>query len=210
MATVADFRNWVEVSVEGAPRALVNEAILRAVDQFFRYTGLWSVEHAGIQLVNNTAAYNLTAPTGATLIRVEAARYQTQPLAPSDPAWGKTYTGGFAPYAFWIDPPLAFTVSPTPSGTFTTDDKFYMRGIWTISSAATDATVFPDVALDYGDEISDGAIAQLLRIPGKSWTDPMEAKARDKAFMEGCAAGRIRAATGGTNNILPPDIPQTA
>lgn len=210
MANISDFRTWVEVSCEGANRALVDDAILIACDRFLRYTGLWSTEHAGIQLVAGTSSYNLTAPTNAVLCRIENARYKSQPLAPADAAYGKSYTGGYAPFAFWLEPPLAIAIAPAPSGTLDATDVLNCRAIWTVSVSPVAAAV-PDFLLhDYRRAIVDGALAELFRIPGKGWSDVNEAKAREKEFKAACAGGRIRAATGNTNNVLPPDYPPTA
>jgi ligand-binding SRPBCC domain-containing protein len=209
MADVSDFRNWVEVGCEGAPRTLVDAAILRACERFLRYSGLWSVEHAPVQLVDAQAAYTITLPTGAQLCRVEAVHYKGQPLGiGSNSAWAARYTGGFANYAFWVESPDQLILAPTPSGTFTADDTLTFRAVFTTAPDA--ATVPQFLADEYADEIADGALATLFRIPGKGWSDFNEAKARDKAFMAGAAHAKIRAATGNTNSILPPDYPRTA
>lgn len=210
MANISDFRSWVEVSCEGANRALIDDAILIACDRFLRYTGLWSTEHAGIQLVAGTSSYNLTAPTGGVLCRIENARYKTQPLTPADAAYGESYTGGYAPFAFWLEPPLALAIAPTPSGTLDATDVINCRAIWTVTAHTAPASV-PDVLLhDYRRAIVDGALVELFRIPGKAWSDFNESKAREKEFKAACAQGRIRAATGNTVNVLPPVYPSTA
>lgn len=211
MASAADFRRWVEISVDSAPRDLIDAAILRAVDEFLKYTGLWSAESAGIQLVDGTAAYAVTAPTGGTVCRVEAVRYKTTLLAPADPSMGATYLGGDAPYAFWFGTDGYIHLSPTPAGTFGVTDLLKFRAISTILSGAGTAPTIPDfVAADYHDAIVAGAVARLLEIPGKGWTDRVAAREFKRAFTAGCGDGRVAAATGNTVNILPPSFPQTA
>lgn len=204
MATIADFIPWVEVSAEGAPRPLVEQAIRRSIDRLLRYSGLWQVQHAAVQLVDAQASYTLTPPTGGLLLRVSALHYRGVPQSPAHAGWGVQYTGGgAATYAYWCPSTTQNTVAlaPTPSGTFTSDDTITLLGVYT---ATLTAATFPDfLNTDYQQGVVDGALAMLLAIPGKGWTDPAEAKNRDKAFMAHAGAARVRAATGNTVGVLP-------
>lgn len=203
MADLTAFYPWVEVAVEGAPRKIVEQAVRRSIDRFLRYTGLWSEQHAAIPLEDGEASYAVTPPEDGLLTRLSAVHFKTDPLSPAHPGWGAQYTGGFAPYAYWVpaDPQNTIVLSPTPAGTFTADDTITFLGIYTL---VADAETVPDfLATEYLEGIVDGAIQMLLAIPGKGWSDPVEAERRRRSFMKSCADGRVRAATGGTVSVLP-------
>lgn len=203
MAELRDFIPWVEASAEGAPRPLVESALRRSIDRFLRYSGLWQLQVDPIPLVDGDPDYEIDAPEDAMVARVSAVHYKGQPLSPVHPGWGAQYTGGYSAFAYSVPPttPNTIVLFPTPSGTFTADDTLQLLAIYVPVAAAE---TFPDfLATDYLMEIVDGALQYILSIPGKAWTDPSEADRRMKNFMRGCAAARVRAATGNTVSILP-------
>lgn len=204
MAEITAFYRWVEVAAEGVARPVVDQEIRRALDRFLRYTGLWSEQHAAIQIEDGEASYEVTPPEAGLLTRVSAVYYKTMPCGPAHPGWGVQYTGGgSAPYAYWLDAKTAntITLAPVPAGDFTAEDTLTFLGIYTL---AADAAEVPDFLFDqYLEGIVDGALARIFAIPGKVWSDPAEADRRQKSFMRTCADGRVRAASGNTVSILP-------
>lgn len=207
MAEISAFRRWVEVACEGAPRPLVDEAIRAALERLCRYSGVWSLQHPAVDVADGIAAYNVIVPAGGQVIRLEAVHYNGAPLAPSDPAWGVQYAGGSPPFTFWLE-----SASPAPAPVLTVNDTILgtleFRAIYAPHKTATE---IPDFLYDeYEEGVAAGAVAQLLAIPGKGWTDPRHAAEFEKRFFRHAAAAKLKAATGNTNNILPPVFPPTA
>ena len=152
--------------VTGCPTPTIAATVKQIVADFFRDTGVYQYEHAGITLSAATRQYALTLPAGTVAERLVA----LPPLGPL-PAAARLSLGQLVfdydpPDGVVVTPVLALGVAPTAT---TVDDKYTDR--W----------------LDY---IVFGCLRELMRIPDREWTDITRGQENAQRYRRGKQAAR--------------------
>lgn len=153
---------------QGAPRPAVYDAIRVAAQEFCMRTRLWR-ETDTLQTSQNDIDI-IAVPHGAVLFEIESARFDGYPLDPVSISWLDQEVARWremtAERPKWITQTEPDTVRLVPMGTGTVDLSLYLK-------PADDAEFLPDwMGNHYKQVIADGALAEVLTLPGQPFTNP--------------------------------------
>jgi hypothetical protein len=154
--------------VEGAARPAVYDAIRVAAQEFCTRTRLWR-ETDTLQTVSDDLDI-VAVPQGAVLFEIESARFEGHELEPQSISWlddnvarWRESTADMPRHITQTEPD---TVRLVPMATGTLDLSLYLK-------PADDAGYLPDwMGNHYKQVIADGALAELLTMPGQAYTSP--------------------------------------
>jgi hypothetical protein len=158
--------------VPGCPEPTAFAGILKAAQEFCERTRLWRDEDSFT--LTPTSCNVVCAPEGADLFEIEHASLDGNPLEPISladlnrryPRWRELDSG----QGQWITQiePGSVVVVPTCTGALK---------LSTFLRPSEEAEQLPDfLARDYRQCIADGALAEILMLPGQSFTDPSRAQ----------------------------------
>ena len=182
MTAITDYRNFISVELPGCPNPLIDDAVLRTIREFLVDSEAWLyssptlIDFDGTQLDLTALVVGTDIPTDSEAVRAKSFQrtsdgcpidfktdFQLREYIEAD--WqGKA---GSRPTYYTHDEPLTITFYPTPSTAVV--DEIRAKYVLTIPKTAT---TFPDwIDHRWQEELQFGAMAKLLRIPGKDWTD---------------------------------------
>jgi hypothetical protein len=192
----------VRAQLPGVPLPLLHNHFGEAVREFIAKSHAW--QHncpVALDLAADTAWFTLVMPTDiptgtyvvepVNLKRSDGTNiaFQTRDqLDEIDPDWEQAEAGQVD---FWtITGPSAWRVYPLLTDALT--DEFYLR----VSLAPTVASgaVPEELANEFRSTWDKGALARLLAIPGKDWTNPVAAQVYQSQYEEEIAMAKSRAA----------------
>jgi len=201
----------LRIELPGIPQPVLDATIVRVVRQFFWKSEAWKyTSDNGKDWVAGAAAIpTLTPgtdiPTGTIVKRIDTAKYDADGAAWDDeipfktrdeldrenPDW-ETETGS-SPSSWTIDNDGEARVIPKTLATVTTG--LLLRAIIVPSDSVT--TTIPNfLFFDNEEAFKAGVLAQLLKLPGKDWTDPRKAQTQEAAFALGIVSAKSRAEAG--------------
>lgn len=172
MTEIEVFLPRIMPAAPGCPEPTALAAVIKAAQDFCERTRLWRDEDRFT--VTPSSCNVVCAPQGADLFEIEHALLDGRPLTPISlhdlnrdmPDWRTREE----PAGRWITQtePGTVLVVPRCSGTL------YLA---TTLKPANDAELLPDfLARDYLQVIADGALAEILMLPGQPFTDPNRAQ----------------------------------
>lgn len=182
--------------VTGAPEPRINQALVKAGREFFRRTRAWREWLAVITTVDGQRQYTLTRPTGTEVVRLEAATLDGRPFAVLS--------------AQVFEDNLALREGAVHG--LVSEDRRTVQLVRAVAAGSAlqlrasllpleGATGLPDAVMAHcGDDVAQGALADLLSQPNAPWRDPLEAKDRRGMFEVaiGCkSVEAYRGAVGG-------------
>ncbi len=161
---------------------VTESAIKRTVIEFCAATLVWKHNPAAMNVVASTATYAIVAPADASVVAVISAQLDGEPLSPKGIDWldsnvkrWRTDPGRVA--HFTQTDPSEVVLAPPPSAS--------MSAALTMTVALQPtraATGFPQWIYDHhGYVLTDGALAKLMLMSDKPWSDPQlgaDARAR--------------------------------
>lgn len=157
--------------VPGCPEPSAFFAIIKAAQDFCERTRLWR-DSDSFQ-ITETSCNVVCAPDGSDLFEIENAMLDGKKLDPISigdlnrdyPDWRERSQGGR-----WITQTEHDTVIVVPKTAGTLALSITLR-------PSDDAELLPDfLAKHYRQVIADGALAEILMLPGQSFTDPARAQ----------------------------------
>lgn len=161
---------------------VTESAIKRTVIEFCASTLIWKHNPTAINIVANTATYAIVAPADASVVAVISAQIDGQPLTPKGIDWldsnvKRWRTDQGATAYFTQTDPGEIILAPLPSSS--------LVGGMTMTVALQPtraASTFPQWIYDHhGYVLTDGALAKLMLMSDKPWSDPQlgaDARAR--------------------------------
>lgn len=158
--------------VPGCPEPTAFARIIKASQEFCERTRLWRDEDSF--KITPTSCNVVCAPDGADLFEIEHASIDGCVLTPISicdlnklhPGW-REYEAG---QGQWITQFEHGSVTIAPKCTGTLKLSTYLR-------PSNDAEQLPDfLSRHYRQVIADGALAEILMLPGQSFTDPSRAQ----------------------------------
>lgn len=175
-----DWLSDVSISVPGAPRAIVEDAIMDTIRDFCESTLLWVRQLDAIDIVAGTVEYPLVAPAGvqANVVLVDRAEFSGSFMAPESmdlldrlpDAW-RAQTGSSSD-AFIVDAEKTLRLRYIPTESITA-----ALVVWAALKPSYTADNIPDfIYNDWFDCILNGAISNLFRKPRQIWTNIQEAE----------------------------------
>ena len=179
MATLNDLIPEILLEADGCPNLLAARALRRAGRKFCKESGYWREELSLLSLADNTPSYDLTGALPAdseidgilSVVREsdgEALKDRSPLQLENDYSDWRNERGD--PEVYTQFSPTALRIVPYP--TTTTDSlRIFARLIPVLT-----ATTLPDMVLNrYGEGIFAGAVAELLRVPNKPWSNATRA-----------------------------------
>lgn len=151
---------------------VTEQAIKRAVIEFCRESWVWQHFPDPQNVRSGVADYDLEPPSGADIVTVIDAEYNRVPLTAKSVAWlnkeipGWRTTGAAVKHYTQIDTDQVI-LAPLPAENITNGLVMTLA----LQPSQT-ATAFPKwIANQYIYQIAEGAIAKLMLMPNKPWTD---------------------------------------
>lgn len=196
MATTA-FTAWLPEVLPSAPECpevVAVNAIRNAVIEFCYATNWWQGDYGTTAITAAILPYSFTVAASGMVAQVLVATYDGLPLAITSieeldakvVGW-RTATGQIR--AVFQPTPGIVDFYPRPAGT--DSYNIFMRVSYAPLRAAT--TVDSTVYEAYLEEIAAGALARLLMVPNKSWTNEQAAAQYDSTFKSAKVQGAIEA-----------------
>lgn len=151
---------------------VTEQAIKRAVIEFCRESWIWQFFPDAQNVRSGTAEYDIEPPSGADVVTVVDVEYNRVPLTPKSVAWlnkeipGWRTTGAAVKHYTQIDTEQVI-LAPLPAENITNGL------VMTVAlQPSQKATGFPSwIAAQYIYQIAEGAMAKLMLMPNKPWTD---------------------------------------
>ena len=178
-----DFSPYIKPWVTGCSAPLMELHVRLAAIDFCEFTNVWRDDLAPLACNGVLSSFTLTRPTDAEIAKVLAVTVNDVRNQPDE---------------FGIRPPFEIEQAIRDGWTgrmASTSDRRVLR-VWPVQPTGSTvvvtaslkprlaATTFPDALFDqHGQDIADGAIATLLAIPSKDWTDTKTAAMKAGMFM---------------------------
>lgn len=198
MAALDDFLPYVLPHVPGCPQVAARIEVRKACRQFCRETRVWKEWLDPVDVVANEGEYALAAPADARVVWVEEVKLgdtRLEPMTRDDalaalgPSWDTTRRG--EPSGYYQPDQDTVDLIPCPETSVAGALRVYVS-----LEVAEDAAAVPDLlAARYREAIAYGALARLLAVPGKPWSNPQAVAYYDGRFSAemGGVAGRVAA-----------------
>lgn len=196
MATaLTAFLSEVMPSVPGCPHPVAINAVRSAARELCEKAPIWKNTPTAINVVAGTMEYAFAPATGTLVAGVVFAAYNGNEIFPKteqqldaiDPAWRTTSSGDPKYYTQLSQRQIALVPKP---GT-TLSGGLVLRVSLKPSPTAT--TVDDSVYEEWREEIAAGALARLMMMPNKPWTNQDEAVFQAGLFMNGIRKAQKRA-----------------
>ena len=194
--SVDSFLPLVTSECPGITNPRAKRAVIQACRDFCTRTYIWKEDHDDITAVEDVPDYDLEPPTDAEVVDILCMYHNEFEVTPKtieqlnyeNPNW-RTFDGSQARH-FVMNSPTNFSLYPYPDETVAdaiTNIRVALRP--TIS-----ATTVGDVLYnDYYEAIANGALAILLSLPKKPWTNRTRAAECQSEFEHQVSRAKVRA-----------------
>ena len=207
MTTLASLNKFIRIELPGIPELVLDDAVLRATQDFFSRSESWRHSLAA-PLLDWTEALVFPAmdegtelPADTRIVRIDTVKYSSdgtnlktvpfstrQQLDREFPNW-EVRTG---------NSPQRWTHDPTPDMPriipIATADVLTSLQVRVMRAPNDAATTIPDfLYTEFQDDLITGTLARLMKIPGKDWTNMRGAAAYSATFEGGIQKAMSRA-----------------
>lgn len=181
------FLPQVAVSVPGCPDIVAIDAIRDAIIRMCEIAPVWKYTFDPMDVVANSADYQLDVPTGAYVFSIHEVVFSGTPLAPTTPAaidnsiisW-RDKTG--TPTMFYRGPDDTINLALTPA----TSAASALIVTAVLEPLRTAVSVEDFMFQRYQPHVTLGATGMLLSAPGKPWSNPQLGAAMIADFGVAC------------------------
>lgn len=197
MADLSVLAPGILAAAPDAPDPTIERSLREAAREFCRVTQYWVEELSPVDLVADQGAYTLTLPSGSMLTDLNEVRADGRPLGATT---RKKLTAGDSrwpdragtPREYYREGAAGLRLVPKPATASTAG-----LTVHAVLGPGFDAAELPDLLVnDHGEALVHGALARLLAIPGKSWSDGGLAAYHSTMFLEAMREASSRAADG--------------
>lgn len=182
-------------SVDACPAPIAEQAVRDAIDSFCRQSRIYR----GVQTVALTSGdgtYTLTPPANAVVVETLYARIGDDLLEPLIPELeSRLLIGNGKPEYIKHTTPGDIEILPAPAET----GSMSVTVIYSIDLTTTD---FPSILDQWREEISFGAMARLMVMPNKPWSNPQMAAGYQTMFNAGARDAAAKATLGNRKATL--------
>jgi hypothetical protein len=163
----------VSSRVPGASKPEIDKAIITTIREFCTKTLLWKRKLTAVDVVAGTSEYTITAPADAAIVDIDRIEVSDQFVNPTSmdlldrmpDTWRSEEAS--QPSEYMVDAEKVLTLREIPTIGITGGII-----IWAILKPTPTATTVPDFIYDdWYEAILNGAVAFLMRIPNKSWSN---------------------------------------
>lgn len=171
----------VRTNATGVSDPVALDAIRDALDEFCRSTRLWRYEDEFTIAAAQGEA--LAPPYGAQVLDIERVNFNGRKLDPASTQWldehmesWRDLTATECARYFTQTEPNTIRLVPLAAGTVK---------VWMTLTIGQDAEQVPDFIADqYREAIAHGALARLMMLPGKAYSNPNLAAVKAARFAE--------------------------
>jgi hypothetical protein len=205
MATVDDLFDYVRVDAPSCPQAVARAYIRLAINQWCERTKKYRHTVEDIDLVGGQMDYTIAVPANTIMCSVVSLFYLGDLLTPASPTWLDIYEknwmteAGVVKYYHiptWDDNKVRIVRKPSESTADALDITVALK-------PSLNAPSFPDWFLSmHSQDIAHGALAMIMALQKKPYSNPDAAIYHRNAFNAATAAGEVSAEMGGTNEPL--------
>jgi hypothetical protein len=199
MIAVSQFFPLVGRECPGVPSFSMSSAVIEACRDFCARSLVWQADHDPLTAVEGIADYDLEPPESAIVTEILGMYHNNLPLSPrtieqlnnENYNW-RTLSGKQARH--WVQKDTtSITLTPFPSVTAVDS----IKNIRVALKPTADATEVGDILYnEYREAIAHGALAILMAMTKKPWTNKARAKEHAIDFDEAVSQARIRARKG--------------
>lgn len=182
-------------SVDACPQPLAEQAIRDAIDGFCRQSKIYRGT-VTVALTAGDGTYTLTPPADSVVVETLYARIGDDLLEPLVPELeSRLIIGNGKPEYIKHLTATDIEILPAPADA----GSMSVTVIYSISLAAT---AFPDLLDQWREEIAFGAMARLMIMPNKPWSNPQVAAGYQTLFNNGINDAAARATLGNRKATL--------
>lgn len=176
MATVP-YSLWlpsVQVNVPGCPRPMVIEAIRSKVIEFCQKTRFWRAELDGFYTVADDEEYEIDVPSDSTIADILVIKVNNNELVPKTQDEVEEL---YSPGSDWRESsgvPDCFFLRDTSTAVFVPipDAAYPVRITVALKPTQASQGVEEIIFEEHKDTIMHGALAYLMQMPEKTWSNP--------------------------------------
>lgn len=198
------FTPLLEAHCTEADRSLLERTVLLSCIELCQQSYVHSENLPPIDAESGRRTYTLVVPPYIDIITVKRAVFNGVPLIEKSessldriaPGW-RNYPAG-SPVWWHMPTKREVTVIPAPQASAA--GAFVLRAVYKPSMEATH--VWDGLYQDWNAEIMAGALAKLLRMPGKPWTDLVTAREHEHDFQSGITRAKVRALKENTSESM--------
>ncbi len=196
----------VRTELPGVPEPTLFMFYAAAVREHLRRSLAWQVQ-AGLVTWTSTDDFpDATAlvPSNTTILQPVQVKWNNGALIAFktraeldeiDGDWEQKTTAGLQPDYWTISAPGEFLMYPTTSTTVVAAAELRLAVVPTLPTAAANGLVAipEELALEFSEDWSHGALAKLMRVPGKDWTNFESASSYAAIFENDIKVAKARA-----------------
>lgn len=180
IADYNDLLSYMIVDLPSCPDKVILQQLRQTGRDFLARTEIWTEDLDSINVVANTADYDLSVGDNAYILRIKKAEYLGGTLAPDD-------------FYFLNNKTFRFVTTPVASKTDALD-------ITVILSPLLNSEIIPIWILErYAEPIMAGAKRNLLVMPNKPWSNPDLGNYFDEIYSIGISTGKRESYAGYTS-----------
>lgn len=197
----------VLIYANGCPAPTITDVVAKTANDFFYQTLAYRVWTSTFDLTISTTNYDLNArcPADTEVAQVLALKCQGLPVNEVtheeffmlDPKW-PSLTGSNAQYYTIVDNKDSFNIIPSPEATVSGAFNLLLAVTPTLTATQMEETPF----LEWKDAIVAGALARLLAMPERPWSDPKRAVEAQRLYVSEIVAAKAQANKGNVRRDL--------
>ncbi len=196
----------VRTELPGVPEPTLFMMYAAAVREHLRRSHGWQVQ-AGLVTWTFTDDFpdaTSAVPANTVIVQPVQVKWNNGALIPFktrqeldelDGDWEQRETAGQQPDYWTVSAPGEFLMYPTTTTTVTNAAELRLAVVPTLPTAAADGRtgVPEELALEYSEDWAHGALAKLMKIPGKDWTNLQLAGSYGQIFEDDIKIAKGRA-----------------
>lgn len=209
MASYESFLPYVMPHVIGAPEPLALQAIGSSVIELCEKSMILTRDHDPVTVIANVVDYDLEPPTGYLVVKVMKAwldNIKLDPAAPDFVADAGVYNRLYSSYSAGPSTPRAYVQKdPRSISLWPVADKKYANGLTmrvALKPTRAAESVEDEIFEEYVETVAAGAIARLMLMPEKPFTNAQGSVVQRAQFMQGLNVARSRALHGHSRSNL--------
>jgi len=193
-----DWRSFVplvRMSTVKCPISAMIAKIRDAAREFCARSRVWVIVSDTADLYAGEEVYGLRPPSGVDFCDVLTVRHKGRRIEVRTPEQWRAlgYASADTPQYFTVTEPGLVRLYPVPN-----EDQAGVLLVEVVAQPSVKSTQAPAFLLNrYGSIIAQGALARLLLIPDRPWTDMNSAVVSQRLFEDGIAGARITMEQGG-------------
>lgn len=192
---IVPYSQWLSVilvDVPECPKALAIEAVRQKTIEFCAKSRFWRKELDGFYTIATNSEYEVTTPTDSTVADILKIKVNKQPLEPKtqddlESMYSEWREVNGCPQYFFLRDTSIIVFVPIP------DTAYPVRLLVSLKPTQAAQGVDQIIFEEYKDAIKHGALAYLMQMAEKSWSNPNLSVFHDAKFNDAINRAKSRA-----------------